>query len=259
MIPILFLGASEKALRYSSLASKLSRPVGYPLFCRPGLNSIYKSLIEFVFLEATEPVESGSNIILMGATGAGKTSTGRLLARLVGYGFLDLDELIEQREHKTVQELFEARGEDHFRELERAQLRSLSGLRSHVLSVGGGTVMDDESWTQLQDMGATVWINTPAEEIARRLLARESELSKRPLLAEVLSHKDNETRLRLLSERLKALIGNRVGRYKQARLAVSDSFSTPETTAHLVKDLLVREGILTLSREHCPFDRWGSL
>ena len=204
-------------------------------------------------------MQSGSNIILMGATGAGKTTTGWVLARLVGYGFIDLDLLIEEREKKTVQALFEAKGEDHFRELERSHLRTLSGLRSHVLSVGGGAVMDEDNWQLLQEMGTTVWINTPAEEIARRLLAVESELAKRPLLAEVMSQPDPEARHKLLSERLKALIGNRVGRYKQARLAVSDSFSTPETTAHLVKDLLVREGILTLSREHCPFDRWDSL
>jgi shikimate kinase len=204
-------------------------------------------------------LESGSNIILIGATGAGKSTTGRLLARLVGYGFIDLDEFIEARGRATVQALYEAKGEEGFRALEREVLLSLRGLRSHVLAVGGGAVMDDDNWQWMQEMGATVWINTPAEEIARRLAADAGELHKRPLLAEVMSHEDAATRHRLLSERIKALIGNRVGRYKEARLAVSDSFSTPETTAHLVKDLLVREQILTLSKEHCPFDRWRSL
>lgn len=209
--------------------------------------------------ERRRDVDSGSNVILLGATGAGKSTTGWLLSRLIGYGFIDLDQAIEARERRPVHAIFETDGEPRFRELEREQLASLRGLRSHVLAVGGGTVSDDENWRQLQEMGTTVWINTPPAEIARRLSASEDELRKRPLLAEVLTQKDAETRHKLLSERLKALIGNRVERYRLARVAVTDSFSTPESTAHLVKDILMREGFLAPPREQRPIDRWRIL
>lgn len=197
-----------------------------------------------------------SNIILMGATGCGKSTTGWLLARLLGYGFIDLDQMIEARERKSVNQIFEASGEQHFRQLEVSLIEKLARVRSHVIALGGGAAENDDSWYLLQKMGTTVWINTPAEEIARRLLANEGELKKRPLLAELLTHKDPETRQKLMGERVKALIGNRVGRYKQARLVVSDTFSTPETTAHLLKEALLREGLLQLPQDQRPLDRW---
>lgn len=201
----------------------------------------------------------GSNIILLGAMGSGKSTVGWLLARNIGYGFIDFDQVIETRAKKSVAALFEELGETEFRRLERDLAVSLAGIRSHVLSVGGGTVMDDDSWDMLSRMGTTVWLNPPPDEIARRLGHDDGELVKRPLLAELAVHKDKETRHKLLSERMKALIGNRSERYRQAQISVSDSFSTPESTAILVKDTLQREGALTIPRDQRPYDRWGVL
>lgn len=201
----------------------------------------------------------GSNIILLGAMGSGKSTVGWLLARLIGYGFIDIDQMIETRAKKKIAAIFEELGESEFRRLERELVLSLSDVKSHVVAVGGGTVTDDDNWSVLSRMGVTVWLNPPPEEIARRIGHDEAELKKRPLLAEVLSHKDKETRHKLLSERLKALIGNRSERYRQARVTVSDSFSTPDSTALLVKDTLVREGALTIPKDQRPYDRWGIL
>ena len=201
----------------------------------------------------------GSNIVLLGAMGSGKSTVGWLLARTLGYGFIDFDHVISVRAKKSIPEIFEELGEEAFRKLERDLVASLTGIRSHVLSVGGGTVMDDESWQLLARMGTTVWLNPPPEEIARRLGQNDGELTKRPLLAELAAHKDKETRHKLLSERMKALVGNRSERYREARVVISDSFSTPESTALLVKDTLQREGALTISKDHKPYDRWGIL
>lgn len=202
--------------------------------------------------------QAGSNIVLMGAMGAGKTTVGWHLARLIGFGFIDLDTLVERREKKEVAKIFADGGESAFRDAEREAVKSLDGIRSHVISVGGGAVMDTENWETLKDMGTTVWLNTPPEEIARRFNSDE-ELRKRPLLAELADRKKDGDRMKLLTERLNAIIGMRTDRYRQARLTVADSFSTPELTAQLIKEHLVRENLFTPLAGVKPYDRWDML
>jgi shikimate kinase len=200
-----------------------------------------------------------NNIILVGAMGSGKSSVGWLLSRMIGYGFIDLDACIEQREKKSVERIFADSGEAHFRQLEKSLLKELLKIKSHVIAVGGGTVMDDENWEGLKKLGAVVWLNAPPDEIARRFAADLDQLKKRPLLAELALLTDFEERHKLLTERLSALIGQRQERYREARLEVNDRFSTPESTAGLVKTMLVREGILNLPKEQRPYDRWNIL
>ncbi len=201
----------------------------------------------------------GSNIILLGGMGTGKSSTGWLLARILGYGFIDTDTVLESRFRKPITQVFEEEGEASFRSKEKELVLSLFGIRSHVISVGGGTVMDDESWQVIMRMGVTIWLNPSPEEVARRFLVHEEQIAKRPLLADLLSHKDKETRQKLLKERLSALIGNRSARYREALLSVSDSFCTPESTALLIKDMLVKDRLLPPIRGEKPYDRWGIL
>jgi shikimate kinase len=202
---------------------------------------------------------AGSNIILIGASGAGKTKVGFLLAKLLGYGFLDLDQIIEGNARATTEAIFSSHGEEHFRRLETAAITALRGLRSHVIATGGGAVLAEGNWDQLARLGTIVWLSTPADEIARRLIGSEAEMAKRPLLAEVLAVADPEARLRLLTERISALIGNRLEFYRQADLVVADSFSTPESTAQRVRFALQQASVLSPSIEQQPYDRWHVL
>ena len=79
--------------------------------------------------------------VLVGPPGAGKTTTGRLLAARLGVDLLDTDAAVEAAEGTTVADIFTARGEPAFRELEEQAVAG--ALRSHagVLSVGGGAVL----------------------------------------------------------------------------------------------------------------------
>ena len=86
----------------------------------------------------TAPAEV-RRIVLMGYMGAGKTSVGRLLARALGWTFLDLDSHIEARSGASVPELFARHGEAHFRRLESSALANALALDSTVLALGGGT------------------------------------------------------------------------------------------------------------------------
>src|SRR6266852_6032342 len=71
--------------------------------------------------------ETSGPIFLVGFMGAGKTTTGKALARLLGWDFLDLDELIMDAERMSIPEIFKERGEAYFRRVERRILASLRG------------------------------------------------------------------------------------------------------------------------------------
>jgi shikimate kinase len=79
-------------------------------------------------------------IILVGYMGAGKSTIGPLLAQELGYDYLDLDQLIEEHEVKSIPEIFEAKGEIYFRRAEHRILKeTLIKYSNIVLSLGGGT------------------------------------------------------------------------------------------------------------------------
>jgi shikimate kinase len=177
----------------------------------------------------------------------------------LGFGFIDLDEYIEQREKMGVNQIFQDKGESYFRDVEKQAINSLVGIRSHVIATGGGAVIDDDNWHTLCDMGATVWLCTTAQEIARRLVGNEVELKKRPLLAELVDEADPLVRQKALAERLSALIGQRQERYKQADLILEDAFSTAESTAKQFVFTLRAEGWVKQPADDGPLDRWGTL
>jgi shikimate kinase len=85
---------------------------------------------------------SGPAAVLIGPPGAGKTTVGLLAAALLGAGFLDTDDVVEQAAGKPVSDIFITDGEPAFRELERAAVASGLAGHSGVLALGGGAVMD---------------------------------------------------------------------------------------------------------------------
>jgi shikimate kinase len=186
------------------------------------------------------------NIILVGSTGSGKSTVGWHLARLLGYGFIDTDSYIAKKIGKSVTDIFANGGETAFRAAEKGEILGFNGIRCHVIAPGGGALTDQESWNMLRILGVTVWLNSPVEEIARRLLRSPQELQARPLLKEVLTEKDLGVRSLKLIERLKAMIGQRISRYKEAQFMIEDPYSTPESTATQIKQLLIKNGVLKL-------------
>ena len=78
-------------------------------------------------------------IFLIGYMGSGKTTLGKAFARAMQLQFIDLDWYIEERFHKTVQELFAERGENGFREIERNMLHEVGDFEDVLIAAGGGT------------------------------------------------------------------------------------------------------------------------
>lgn len=122
--------------------------------------------------------DPADNIVLIGPMGAGKSSIARELSRLGRRRWVDTDRLVVHGTGLPITEVFATRGEEIFRELETAALRSLTDDRRLVIATGGGIVKAAENRELLRALGCVVWL-TASEEV---LYQRVSRNDKRPLL-----------------------------------------------------------------------------
>lgn len=118
-------------------------------------------------------------IFLLGFMGAGKTTQGKNLSRLLEFDFVDLDHLIEIDEGKTIPEIFEHSGEQYFREIEATCLRKLEGRKNLVVSLGGGTPCFSDNMIWMNEHGITIYLKMDAQALRTRLLKSKTN---RPLL-----------------------------------------------------------------------------
>ncbi|MGE3509553.1 MAG: shikimate kinase [Vicinamibacterales bacterium] len=158
-------------------------------------------------------------VYLVGFMGAGKTSVARALARRLGWQMIDIDEVVERREHLTVADIFARRGEPYFRAAERAALMDQLPTRHVVVATGGGTFVDPQNRAIINQDGLSVWLDVPLD----RLVARIPSDGRRPLAAD-----------RVEFERLYLL---RRAAYEEAQLRLDASRST---IAGLVEELMHR-------------------
>ena len=86
-----------------------------------------------------------SRILLIGPPGAGKSTVGKALAKVLGIQFVDTDKLIEKETGKSITDIFVVDGEPHFRALELETLKSVLTLETGVISLGGGAPISDEA------------------------------------------------------------------------------------------------------------------
>jgi shikimate kinase len=157
-----------------------------------------------------------TRIYLIGFMGAGKTSIGWRLAKKLGWKFIDLDEEIERQEGHAVAEIFGARGEAAFRQIERNCLKRLSSdtnAEKYVIAFGGGTFLDAENRAIAESTGLTVWLKVSFSTVASRV-------------------KIDGTRPNFTSkEQAELLLQAREPYYALAKLHVSTDQGTPDTVA----------------------------
>ena len=108
------------------------------------------------------------NIILIGMPGAGKSTVGVLLAKTLGYAFLDTDLVIQQREGALLQPLVDSLGVEAFVEVEADAICSVE-CRGTVIAPGGSAVCRERAMSHLRALGRIVYLHLPLEELERRL------------------------------------------------------------------------------------------
>ncbi len=119
-----------------------------------------------------------SNVFLVGPMGAGKTTIGRHLAKLLNKQFQDSDRVIEERTGAGIPLIFELEGEAGFRRREKAVIDELTAEQDLVLATGGGVVLDPDNRSCLIKRGFVIYLNAPLEQ----LLERTRRDRQRPLL-----------------------------------------------------------------------------
>ena len=117
------------------------------------------------------------NIVLCGMMGVGKSVVGAALARRAGARWVDTDQMITEK-CGEIATIFEQFGEEYFRDLETAVVKSLVQEDGLVISTGGGLVLREENVSLLKRNGKIVWLRGKVETLTKRLSGDET----RPLL-----------------------------------------------------------------------------
>lgn len=120
-----------------------------------------------------------ARIALIGFMGSGKSTVGRLLARSIGYSFVDTDRMIEEREATSVARIFAQRGEEAFRRLEQDALAALAARTRVVIAAGGGAPLREANRAFFLSGCATFHLEVSLEKAS----ARTGGGAGRPLMA----------------------------------------------------------------------------
>lgn len=187
----------------------------YGLLNKPGVKSV------FLYMSRT-----GQNIFLIGLPGAGKSSTGKLLAENLQYPFLDTDKLIESEEGITINEMFNNYGELYFRRLETELLIKID-IKDRVVATGGGMPCHGDNLHYMKKKGLVVYLKGAPEYIAGRL--KHDQPTLRPLI--------NDSSMSNVVHKLKGLLRDRSDFYDSADFIVDCQQSTHEVVSDIRKCL----------------------
>ena len=122
------------------------------------------------------------NLVLIGMPSCGKTTVGKMLAEKTGRSYLDTDEMIVNRESRSISDIFASDGEAAFRTMEREIISEAAKLSGTVIATGGGAAMDMKNIEALRQNGILIFLDRPLEALtatADRPLASDVEALKK--------------------------------------------------------------------------------
>ncbi|HEU4798759.1 MAG TPA: 3-dehydroquinate synthase [bacterium] len=164
------------------------------------------------------------NVVLIGFMGTGKSAVGQILARRLGWTFIDTDRRVEAKEGATVAQIFARRGEEYFRRSEAFVIAEAARKRDAVIATGGGVVLRPDNMRRLRERGWIVSLTATVDVLLKRL----SDGERRPLLR-------GDVR-----GNIARLLDQRRPLYRDADLLVDVSAASPERVADVVFDFLTR-------------------
>jgi shikimate kinase len=159
-------------------------------------------------------------VVLVGFMGAGKSTVGPVLAQLLGWLFVDIDQKIEKDDGRKVAEIFAQDGEKAFREMEHAEAALLAERHHTVVAAGGGAFTVDATRAALQHNALTVWLRCDLDVLLSRLPADGS----RPLAANRAT--------------IAPLLSSREPLYALADITVDTTRTSPDEVARAIADAL---------------------
>ena len=172
-----------------------------------------------------------SRIILIGYMGSGKTTVGKVLSRELNLPFYDLDWYIENRMHKSIHQIFEEKGEEGFRRIERNLLHEVAEFENVIISCGGGTPCFFDNIGYINQQGERVYLKCRADVLSAHLRMGKTI---RPLLL----NKTNEEVELFISEQL----AQRESFYSQAKhiidVSLMDNYDKVKITVSQIREQL---------------------
>jgi shikimate kinase len=167
------------------------------------------------------------NIVLIGFMGTGKSRVGHMVARRLGLRFVDTDDLIVEKMHMSVAEIFSRLGEPEFRKIERQVVASVAEKDGQVIATGGGVPLSEENVQNLKKNGILVCLTANPDTIYRRTMRNDT----RPLLKAV-------DRL----EHIRALMESRQQCYGIADFSIDTSSRPASAVAREIAEIYQNNG-----------------
>ncbi|MEE8046833.1 MAG: shikimate kinase [Dehalococcoidia bacterium] len=190
----------------------------------------------------TEQSGPKPNIYLIGLSGTGKTRSGRRVAELLGWPFVEMDGVIEDRAGKSIPRIFDENGEDYFRDMESQILAEVAGRGGRVVSTGGGVPLREQNREIMRSSGLTIRLNASPEVLHQRLVSSMPQRGRtlRPLLG-------NDAPI----EKIRNMLADREDAYATANVAIETEQQSHDQVAEAIANAWKASGI---AESHAPYD-----
>lgn len=169
------------------------------------------------------------NIVLVGFMGTGKSKIGKLLAKKLEMKYLDTDEIIEEREGKSISQIFKEEGEEYFRKIESEVVGKMAELNGYVIATGGGIMLKQDNVSSLRKRGFIICLTANPEIIWQRVRNN----NQRPLLSGFSKQK----------EKVRKLLDERIPFYSKADITIDTSYLSEEKVVDKMVNSLPRKKI----------------
>ncbi len=173
-------------------------------------------------------------VYLAGFMATGKSTIGPILANTLGWSFYDLDDLIGKKYDTSIKKLINEKGESDFRIIESKVLADLNPANNTIVSLGGGTMLNQSNIDLMKKRGLIVLFESPENEIYHRMKNKKS----RPLIltpeGDILNEKD-------LRNKIIELLKSRVKFYEQADIKINTAYDRVGITVDKLIKILKKE------------------